>query len=115
SLLIATDVHLITLRDPFVGYVLPSKIHACIESGKRVLFIGSRQSDVNRLAAAALPSGRYHRVDVGDVDGLVGILNNLETEIAGARHQQESVESAAANNTLAAQFASATAERGQTV
>src|SRR5262249_43926244 len=28
SLLIATDVHLITLRDPFVGYVLPSKIHA---------------------------------------------------------------------------------------
>ena len=34
-LLLAADVHLITLRDSFVGYVLPSKIHACIESGKR--------------------------------------------------------------------------------
>ena len=34
-LLIAADVHLITLRDPFVGYVLPSKIHACIEFGKK--------------------------------------------------------------------------------
>ena len=33
-LLLAVDVHLITLRDAFVGYVLPSKIHACIESGK---------------------------------------------------------------------------------
>src|SRR5262249_9639712 len=31
-LLVTTDVHLVTLRDPFVGYVLPSKIHACIES-----------------------------------------------------------------------------------
>src|SRR5262245_21602786 len=40
-LLIAADVHLITLRDPFVGYVLPSKVHACIESGKRILFVGS--------------------------------------------------------------------------
>ena len=41
-LLLAADVHLITLRDPFVGYVLPSKIHACIESGKRILFVGSQ-------------------------------------------------------------------------
>ena len=30
-LLLAADVHLVTLRDRFVGYVLPSKIHACIE------------------------------------------------------------------------------------
>src|SRR5262245_40749699 len=28
-LLIAADVHLITLRNSFVGYALPSKIHAC--------------------------------------------------------------------------------------
>ena len=34
-LLIAADVHLITLRDAFVGYVVPSKVHACIESGKK--------------------------------------------------------------------------------
>ena len=51
-LLLAADVHLITLRDPFVGYVLPSKVHACIESGKRILFIGSPSSDVHLLANA---------------------------------------------------------------
>ena len=45
-LLLAADVHLITLRNPFVGYVLPSKIHACIESGKRVLFVGDRKAHV---------------------------------------------------------------------
>jgi len=43
-LLLAADVHLITLRDPFVGYVLPSKVFACIESGKRILFVGSQNS-----------------------------------------------------------------------
>jgi hypothetical protein len=69
SLLIAVDVHLVTLRDAFVGYVLPSKVHACIESGKRILFIGSQASDVHRLAAASLAPGYYRRVDVGDVEG----------------------------------------------
>src|SRR6516164_9288128 len=49
-LLLAADVHLVTLRDPFVGYVLPSKIHACIECGKRVLFVGSEDSDIHLLA-----------------------------------------------------------------
>src|SRR5262249_34214772 len=29
-LLITADAHLVTLRDDFVGYVVPSKIHACI-------------------------------------------------------------------------------------
>jgi hypothetical protein len=80
-LLIAADVHLITLRDPFVGYVLPSKIHACIESGKRILFVGSQSSDVHLLADRALPSGRYRRVDVGDVDGLANALHAMERAV----------------------------------
>src|SRR5262249_2699745 len=84
-LLIAVDVHLITLRDPFVGYVLPSKIHACIESGKQVLFVGSERSDIHLLARRALPSGQYHRVDVGDVDGLVGALHATERAVASGR------------------------------
>jgi hypothetical protein len=69
------------LRDAFVGYVVPSKIHACIDSGKRILFIGSPNSDVHLLASAALPSGRYRRVDAGDVDGLVKALQSLEAAI----------------------------------
>jgi hypothetical protein len=80
-LLIAADVHLITLRDPFVGYVLPSKVHACIESGKRILFVGSQDSDVHLLASRALPSGGYCQVDVGDVAGLVNMLHAMECAV----------------------------------
>jgi hypothetical protein len=28
---LTADVHLVALRDAFLGYVLQSKIHACIE------------------------------------------------------------------------------------
>jgi hypothetical protein len=80
-LMLAADVHLITLRDPFVGYVLPSKIHACIESGRRILFVGSDQSDIHRLAKNALPPSRYYRVDAGDVDKLVEALHSLERAV----------------------------------
>jgi hypothetical protein len=83
-LLIAADVHLITLRDPFVGYVLPSKVHACIESGKRILFVGSQKSDVH-LLASALPSSKYRRVDVGDVEGLVNVLHAMEHAVITER------------------------------
>jgi hypothetical protein len=84
-LLLAADVHLVTLRDPFVGYVLPSKIHACIESRKRILFVGSQDSDIHLLASRALPSGRYCRVDTGDVDGLVNVLHAMERAVASER------------------------------
>jgi hypothetical protein len=80
-LLLAADVHLVTLRDPFVGYVLPSKIHACIECGKRVLFVGSEDSDIHLLASHTLSAGRYCRVDVGDVEGLVNALRTIERAV----------------------------------
>ena len=85
SLLIAADVHLITVRDAFVGYVLPSKVHACIESGKRIIFVGSESSDVHLLASGARSPVDYHRVDVGDVDGLVKSLHAMEEAIIGER------------------------------
>jgi hypothetical protein len=80
-LLLAADVHLVTLRNPFVGYVLPSKIHACIESGKRVLFVGSQDSDIHLLASHALPSDRYCRVNVGNVEGLINALRTMERAV----------------------------------
>ena len=58
--------------------MLPSKVHACIESGKRLIFVGSDQSDVHLLASRALPPDRYWRVDVGDVDGLLRVLDRIE-------------------------------------
>ena len=81
QLLTAVDVHLVTLRDPFVGYVLPSKIHACIGSGRRVLFVGSADSDVHLLASTALQPEKYQRVDVGDVSGLVEALLTMDRAV----------------------------------
>jgi hypothetical protein len=80
SLLLAADVHLITLRDAFVGYVLPSKVYACIESAKNILFIGSGRSDVHLLCAARLGSNNYQRVDVGDSEGVAQALHTLLPE-----------------------------------
>jgi hypothetical protein len=85
KLLLTADVHLITLHDAFVGYVVPSKVHACIESGKRILFVGSQDSDVHLLACSALPPPRYCHVDVGNVLGLVNALHTMEGAIASER------------------------------
>jgi hypothetical protein len=78
-LLVTPDAHLVTLRDEFVGYVLPSKIYGCLQSGRRLLYIGSARSDVNLLASRDLPPDRYRRVEVGDAAGVAGALE----EIAG--------------------------------
>ena len=78
-------MHLITLRDAFVGYVLPSKVHACIESGKRIIFVGSESSDVHLLANRALSPLNYRRVGVGDVEGLVKVLHDVEAAVANER------------------------------
>jgi hypothetical protein len=87
-LLLAVDVHLITLRDAFVGYVLPSKVHACIESRKRIIFVGSESSDVHLLASRAAPPLSYRRVDVGDVGGLVKVLHDMESAVVVERERQ---------------------------
>ena len=76
-LLLAADVHLITLRDPFVGYVLPSKVHACIESGKRSSSSAASHPTCT-FWPGAQPPDRYCRVDVGDVEGLLRVLDAIE-------------------------------------
>ncbi len=97
-LLVTPHAHLITLRDEFVGYVLPSKVYGCIASGRGVLFVGSAASDVHLLCsehmggrsgehgagAAGYPKmsqgprrGRYRRVAVGDAAGVARALDEL--------------------------------------
>ena len=44
--------------------------------------MGSADSEVHRLANDALPPTRYHRVDVGDVDGLVEALLTFERAVS---------------------------------
>ena len=65
GLLRAPDAHLVTLKDAFVGYVMPSKIYACVDSGRPTLFVGSAESDVDLLARSA--KAGYWRVPCGDV------------------------------------------------
>ena len=77
GVLAAADIHLITLNDAFVGYVLPSKVYACVESGRSVLFIGSIDSDVHLVCSEHLPPERYRRVDAGNPQGVLYALMEL--------------------------------------
>lgn len=77
ALLISADLHLITLRDAFVGFVLPSKVYACIDSARPILFVGSAASDVHLLCSTRVPAGKYRRVDVGDAAGVTAALDAL--------------------------------------
>jgi hypothetical protein len=79
---VTPHAHLITLRDEFVGYVLPSKVFGCIDSGKRVLFIGSTESDVDLLCRERC-TDRYTRVAVGDVEGVASALDELARSAEG--------------------------------
>jgi hypothetical protein len=76
-LLVTPDAHLITLRDGFVGYVLPSKVYGCVESGLPILYVGSPRSDVHLLCSQGLPPERYQRVDVGDAEGVARVLEEI--------------------------------------
>lgn len=67
SLLVTPAAHLVTLRREFWGYVLPSKIYGCLASGKDILYIGPRESDVHLLCSG---TKNYWQVDPGD-DGAV--------------------------------------------
>jgi hypothetical protein len=85
-LLVTPDAHLVTLRDPFVGYVLPSKIYGCLESRRDVLYIGSRLSDVHLLGsqAAARGDSGYLQVETGDAEGLAAALETIADRSAAA-------------------------------
>lgn len=76
-LLVTPDAHLITLRDAFVGYVLPSKVYGCIASGKPILYVGSVASDVHLLCSSERTAGTYQRVDTGDSEGVRRALDRL--------------------------------------
>lgn len=90
SLLRAPAAHLVTLRDSFVGYVMPSKIYACLESAKPVIFVGSADSDVDLLGRSA--SGGYWRVSCGDFEGFAMALEALADQCEPACHRPQSTQ-----------------------
>ncbi|MGH7336347.1 MAG: hypothetical protein ACREI7_02100, partial [Myxococcota bacterium] len=76
-LLVTPDAHLVTLRAPFWGYVVPSKIFGCLDSLLDLLFVGPEESDVHRLASARLLPEAYARVAPGDVAGVALALERI--------------------------------------
>ena len=85
SLLVTPDAHLITMFDEFVGFVLPSKVYGCAESGKSVIFIGSSQSDVHLVCETESNEGIYDRVNVGDYKGFSNCLERLANQVESER------------------------------
>jgi len=83
ALLCTPDAHLITLKDSFVGYVIPSKVYACLESQKPVIFVGSAESDVELLARGS--SAGYWRVPCGDPAGFATALEELADRVSRSR------------------------------
>lgn len=77
SLLVTPAAHVITLRAPFAGYVLPSKVYGCIDSKKPILFIGPKSSDVHMLCSTSKRVPRYWQVEPGDADGVSRVLEEL--------------------------------------
>jgi hypothetical protein len=77
GLLAAADAHLITLREPFWGYVLPSKVYGCIDSGKPILYIGPPESDVHLLCSTKSTPGWYERAANGDAEAVFRTLEKL--------------------------------------
>ena len=75
GLLVSPDAHLVALKDSFVGFVMPSKIYACIASGRPIVFVGSNSSDVDLLTRRAkLP---YWRVPCGNPAHFAAALEDL--------------------------------------
>jgi hypothetical protein len=75
GLLMSADAHLITLKDAFVGFVMPSKVYAALEMRAPLVFVGSRDSDVDLIAREAhLP---YWQVACGDPAGFAQALEDL--------------------------------------
>ena len=75
GLLKAPDAHLVVLKDSFVGFVMPSKIYACLASAKPLIFVGSADSDVDLLSRKSQVP--YWRVSCGDPGGLAAALEAL--------------------------------------
>jgi hypothetical protein len=76
ALLATPAAHLITLRTEFWGYVLPSKVYGCIASGKDILYVGPRESDVHLLCAGAR-GAHYWQINPGDADGVYAALEQM--------------------------------------
>lgn len=90
AVLKAADAHLVSLRTPFWGYVLPSKIYACVALDQPILYIGPVQSDVHLLASRR--PRPYRQVDPGDVVACINALEDIADAVQGTPDDEPSDE-----------------------
>jgi hypothetical protein len=83
GLLLAADAHLVLLGEAFWGYVLPSKIYACLESRRPILYVGPAESDIALLLESQDGHG-HAQARPGDVDACYGALEDFAKR--GATH-----------------------------
>jgi glycosyltransferase involved in cell wall biosynthesis len=69
--LASADVHLVSLRSPWQGLIVPSKLQAAFALGRPVVFVGPRDSEPWDWIAE---SGGGWAVDEGDVAGLLAAV-----------------------------------------
>jgi hypothetical protein len=84
ALLAAADAHLITLRPGFSGLVLPSKLYACLDSRRPIVFIGPESSDVN-LLCSRVERAVYEHIEPGDTAGFAAALERLAQHTSSIR------------------------------
>ncbi len=77
------DGHLVLLRDEFWGYVLPSKIYACLELDQPILYVGPVESDLHLLISQR--SAPWHHARPGDVEACAAMLELLADQALAAR------------------------------
>jgi len=90
ALLKSADAHLITLRNQFSGIVLPSKVYACIESRRPILFLGPESSDVHLLCMHS-EGLLYRRVEPGDCESFAAALEYFADQDISSMRRLDSV------------------------
>jgi hypothetical protein len=76
GVLLAADALLISLREAFSGYVMPSKVYGCLAARRPIVFVGPRTSDVHLLCQEAKDTA-YEHIRPGDAEGFSAALDRL--------------------------------------
>ena len=71
----AGDAHLVLLKTPFWGYVLPSKIYACLELNAPIFYVGPQESDLHLLLTRQ--SAPWFHAEPGEVERCSAALESL--------------------------------------
>ena len=77
NLLVTPDAHLITLSDAFVGFVLPSKVHACNRIAPAYTLISAAHVLTSTHSVRRRLTAPYFRVEVEDAKGCWRALEEL--------------------------------------